>query len=256
MGEGVDEQERTGPDGMKSPLVLAISALVTILVGLGLLAGCQAQPSPTPTPTVEKTFPSPAAGGATATGVAVEGPDPIAGREVFNRLCTACHPGGQQGLGPSLVGVTDRKTTQGIVNQIRDGGSIMPAFPAAQITDRQIEDVIAFLKTLGGGATAPTASPTRVASLGQTPSPSATPLAPVAGNAQAGEQVFASNCTMCHPGGQQGLGPSLIGVTGRLSEQQLVNQVRNGSGIMPGFSGERISDAQLTDLLAYLKTLK
>ncbi|MBI4301320.1 MAG: cytochrome c [Chloroflexi bacterium] len=102
---------------------------------------------------------------------------------------------------------------------------------------------------------AATPTPTTAAA---TPTPTRAPATPTpsGGDAAAGKIIFTTNCNVCHPNGQQGVGPSLIGVTSKLTTQQITAQIRNGGGGMPAYSTSQISDAQLVDLLAYLATLK
>jgi len=76
------------------------------------------------------------------------------------------------------------------------------------------------------------------------------------GDAASGKTVFNSNCAACHPDGKQGVGPSLVGVTGKMTPEELTGQIRDGKGVMPGFPASKISDAQLGDLIAFLKTLR
>ena len=62
------------------------------------------------------------------------------------------------------------------------------------------------------------------------------------------------HCHECHPKGEGGLAPSindkpLPGFLIRL-------QVRRGLGAMPEFGPHRISDAELEDLIAYLRELR
>lgn len=69
-----------------------------------------------------------------------------------------------------------------------------------------------------------------------------------------GQQVFMAHCHQCHPGGEAGLAPALNdkplpGFLVRL-------QVRAGLGAMPAFSAREISDADLDDLVAYLRALR
>jgi mono/diheme cytochrome c family protein len=68
----------------------------------------------------------------------------------------------------------------------------------------------------------------------------------------AGQQVFMRNCYQCHPGGNAGLGPSLNGLPGFA----IRTQVRNGFGAMPAFDDKRISDQDLGNVVAYLKSLR
>jgi len=74
------------------------------------------------------------------------------------------------------------------------------------------------------------------------------------GDSARGQQVFTTSCNACHPGGRQGVGPTLAGVTSKLSDTRTIQVVRQGSGGMPAV-GASFSDQQLADLLAYLKTL-
>jgi len=68
----------------------------------------------------------------------------------------------------------------------------------------------------------------------------------------AGKSVFEANCNACHPGGDKGVGPSIKG----LSADRIRTATRQGKGAMPAFGADRISDKQLTDLIAYIETLK
>ena len=98
-------------------------------------------------------------------------------------------------------------------------------------------------------ATATTAPPPPAATATTAPPP------PAGGDPARGQQVFTSTCNACHPGGQQGLGPSLIGMAGRLSDAQITQIVRQGRGGMPA-AGAGLTDQQVADLVAYLRTLR
>jgi mono/diheme cytochrome c family protein len=82
-----------------------------------------------------------------------------------------------------------------------------------------------------------------------------TPVHPVAQTSarERGRQVFLSNCNGCHPGGGAGVGPALKNRP--IPESLVRSQVRNGRGIMPAFSPDRISDEQLEALVAYVTNL-
>jgi mono/diheme cytochrome c family protein len=69
-----------------------------------------------------------------------------------------------------------------------------------------------------------------------------------------GEQVFAVQCSQCHPGGEAGLGPSINDKP--LPTWLIRFQVRNGLGVMPGFSREQISPEDLDALLLYIVMLR
>src|SRR5688572_22618355 len=69
-----------------------------------------------------------------------------------------------------------------------------------------------------------------------------------------GLQVFTKDCHHCHPGGEAGLGPALNNkpVPGFMVRLQ----VRAGLGAMPSFSHEKLSPAELDDLVAYVLALR
>ncbi len=93
--------------------------------------------------------------------------------------------------------------------------------------------------------------------------------------AQAGEQLFAQNaCVTCHSGQPGAIGPNLAGVFGAertladgrtvvaddnyLRESIMMPLAKVGGGyqpVMPPFQG-LISEEQLMQLIAYVKTLK
>ena len=73
---------------------------------------------------------------------------------------------------------------------------------------------------------------------------------------RSGEVVFARYCNTCHPGGGLGAGPSLIRALPNLSDGQLRDIVRHGKSRMPGFTEQEISNAELDDLIGFVRGLK
>ena len=67
-----------------------------------------------------------------------------------------------------------------------------------------------------------------------------------------GEIVFSNYCSKCHDGGHSGLAPGILPVPDAL----IRFQIRHGLGVMPAFPEDRLSDAQLDDLLAYLDAIR
>lgn len=69
-----------------------------------------------------------------------------------------------------------------------------------------------------------------------------------------GASVFAANCALCHGADRAGAPPaipSLVDVTGRLSDAEIRSTVQHGRGKMPAFPS--ISDPQIDALLKYLQ---
>ncbi len=65
-----------------------------------------------------------------------------------------------------------------------------------------------------------------------------------------GQVVYARNCYHCHQGSEGGLGPALL----RLAPGPVVRtQIRTGLGVMPAFSHDEISPAEMDDLISYLR---
>ena len=86
------------------------------------------------------------------------------------------------------------------------------------------------------------------------------------GDAEAGSTIFASNCAGCHnANGSGGIGPSLLTEQGPKgwTLAQFTTVLREGkipegrelSAVMPRFSDAQLSDKQVADLLAHIKTL-
>ena len=74
--------------------------------------------------------------------------------------------------------------------------------------------------------------------------------APTAGDAAAGEQVFADNCSGCHGLNGTGAngGPSLVSMSDR---EAVLRQVRDGGGGMPAFKGS-LSEKEIQDVASYV----
>ncbi len=73
--------------------------------------------------------------------------------------------------------------------------------------------------------------------------------------APAGRQLFLRNCAHCHGADAHGdEGPDLHNLD--WSDEQIVTRVRNGKkGQMPAFAG-KLSTENLSEVIAYLRTLK
>ena len=84
----------------------------------------------------------------------------------------------------------------------------------------------------------------------------AAPQAAPSGNAEKGKQLFLKqNCYYCHgTTGQGGRDGARIAQTS-LNLQGLMRYVRKPTGAMPAFTEKILSDQELTDIYAYLKSL-
>ncbi|MGQ9677043.1 MAG: c-type cytochrome [Chloroflexota bacterium] len=95
-------------------------------------------------------------------------------------------------------------------------------------------------------ACAPAGSPTPTVP-GATP----TPLAAI-GDVARGEELFKKTCAECHS--RPGMMPEDLAT---LSPKQIRQTVRQGkNGAMPSFSESELSDQDLNDIIAYIKSLE
>jgi mono/diheme cytochrome c family protein len=97
-----------------------------------------------------------------------------------------------------------------------------------------------------------------------TPLPTTAPAAqpasmpPTGGDVAAGQAKFLTTCFGCHPNGNAGIGPALHGEAFAArypDEAAIAALVRAGRGGMPAFGSDKLSDADLTNIIAYLVSL-
>lgn len=89
-------------------------------------------------------------GGETLDLSAYEGPitgDVAAGEPVFANFCAGCHPDGGSGVGPALHARADSPAETR--HLIRHGKARMPGFGADQISDEDLENLLAYLTNFG-----------------------------------------------------------------------------------------------------------
>src|SRR5688572_8319091 len=221
----------------------------------------------------------------------------LAGMGQFRQRCADCHGTDARGVrAPDITQVwASGRTDRGLFTTVRRGVSNteMPAFPAPRTSDRDIWQILAYLRTLASPA----------------------PTEPPTGDAEHGALVFEENCAGCHRVNAVGgrLGPDLSRIGSGRSREVLLSRIRNGidesrpgfqpvtitpeSGpsirgvkknedlfsvqimdtreriqgyekdkvravedlrrsLMPVFGAERLSDSDLNDLVRYLGTLR
>jgi len=169
--------------------------------------------------------------------------DPVSGAQLFRSVgCSDCHGDNAEGaVGPPLIKL--QKTFQQFESQVRKPVGAMPnEFPPELVSEDKLIDIYAYLEHATG-------SPQNAKAAGA--APDASPI----GNAENGKALLASHgCEKCHaPGGQEGA-PGNLAKSLPDSLQGLIDYVRHPKGQMPPFAETAISDMNLADIYAYLKT--
>lgn len=154
--------------------MLVAGLIVAVLLAVGLYRWDSAQRAaeaslrPQPVAPLAASSPQPAPVAAIAAGPQlVSAPpsaagDTAAGQAVFQTKCNACHPGANAGIGPALNGAaftTRYPDNAAIAAVVRSGRGGMPAFSAAQVSDADLTNVIAYLRSLSSGAPVAAAVP-------------------------------------------------------------------------------------------------
>ena len=169
------------------------------------------------------------------TGGLAENTGGSPGAVLYQTQCAICHGGDLKGnppAFPSLVEVDARLKRAQIVETIHNGKGRMPGFPA--VADVRLDQLLEYLHHPG----APVPGMAAGAAGGTDP---------------AGRAVYAKNCALCH--GDDRLGapsnyPGLLGVRVRLSDTQILNNIHNGKGRMPGFP--RLTPVDTAAVLRFL----
>ena len=158
------------------------------------------------------------------------------GKRMFaSHGCDKCHGSEAQGvigprIGPPPV------PFPAFITLVRQPGGEMPPFTSEAVSDSELADIYAFLQSVRPPAEAD-ASPT--------------------GNADKGKRLFTSyGCYECHGLVGQGstqTGGARIGPPA-IPFQAVVAYVRHPSGQMPPYTSAVVSDQDLADIYAYLKS--
>ncbi|WP_293177307.1 cytochrome c [Oceanithermus sp.] len=220
-----------------------VGAVVSAILVLGLVWFYFAF-SPSVTDVVKGQAVEAAGEGAAA---AVEG-DAAAGKELFAAQCASCHGANAEGaFGPALAGnpiVENAASFDKIVKEGTNAG--MPPF--AQLTDKELADLRAYLASLGGAGAAPAAEPAAAA-----PAAEATATVDPAVMSE-GETVYLTNCAACHQPNGEGLGtfPALAGNANLADANLVIDRILNGAGTMPGFGGQ-LDDQKVAAVATYIR---
>ncbi len=73
-------------------------------------------------------------------------PEIVEGRKIFMDHCHQCHPSGEAGLGPALN--NKPLPAFAIRTQVRYGFGAMPAFGEDEISETELDALLAYLKAL------------------------------------------------------------------------------------------------------------
>lgn len=71
-----------------------------------------------------------------------------------------------------------------------------------------------------------------------------------------GQQAYADHCLTCHGAEGRGGGEAPKLIPFRWTYEETLNRVRHPECDMPAFSSSQLSDAQVRQIVAYLKTIK
>ena len=151
-----------------------------------------------------------------------------AGMGQFRVRCADCHGTDGRGVrGPDITQVwASGRSDDGLFKTVRGGvpNSEMPAFAAPRTSDKDIWQILAYVKTLAAPAS----------------------LEPPRGNAENGAKVFRTMCAACHKvngtGGRLGPDLSRIG-TGRSRDTMLARIRRGSEDFRAGFEPVTITPA-------------
>jgi mono/diheme cytochrome c family protein len=103
--------------------------LITSVLVLSLLVNCSARRS------------EPIVGALPLSSAQIE-----EGKQVFMAHCHQCHPGGEPGLGPAIN--NKPLPAFAIRFQVRQGFGAMPAFSPADVSEKELDAILAYLQTL------------------------------------------------------------------------------------------------------------
>jgi mono/diheme cytochrome c family protein len=158
------------------------------------------------------------------------------GKKIFAaQKCDTCHgaqgEGGSAAIrGPQIAAYSSDLAS--FTDHVRHPKDPMPAFSAGQVSDADLSDVLAYLKSIGG------------------------PSMPANANAQNGSKLFVSaGCYECHDRQGQGGGAGPRIAPNPIAFGAFLNQCRQPADQMPPYTSKVLSDAQLADIYAFLQSI-
>jgi ubiquinol-cytochrome c reductase cytochrome c subunit len=169
------------------------------------------------------------------------------GRELFVQTCSSCHGMDAQGssLAPSLIGVGAAAVDFQVSTGRMPAKEIGPEVPRKPVTftTEQIHAIAAYIASLGGGPTIP----------------SAAQVSPIGANTALGQNLFITDCAQCHnfdgAGGALTFGKYAPALTAS-TPTQIYEAMLTGPEAMPVFSDTTITPAQKRDIISYVTKLR
>ena len=183
-------------------------------------------------------------GGASAASSTQDSTQVAQGHSLFLQSCASCHGVDAQGTAeaPSLIGAgsaaVDFQMSTGRM-PAKDLTAENDRKPQTEFTQAQIYDIAAWVASLGGGPSIPSASDISTANA----------------NTALGSELFSTNCAQCHgfagAGGALTYGktaPSLNAST----PTQIYEAMLTGPEAMPVFGDGTITPSEKRDIIAYI----
>jgi mono/diheme cytochrome c family protein len=160
------------------------------------------------------------------------------GKEAFSaHMCATCHgPDGKGSVGPALA--PPPRTFPDFIRYVRQPADKMPPFTPQAVSDAELADIYAFLQS---ATSAPSSS-----------------LSKLTGNAQNGNRIYtADGCYECHGRVGQGsvqtaaprIGPPALTI------DAFARYIHAPTGNMPPYTSKVVSDQDIADIYAFLKSL-
>ncbi|WP_084965604.1 c-type cytochrome [Thermoactinospora rubra] len=171
------------------------------------------------------------------------------GRALFEQHCSSCHGLNAEGTstGPTLIGVgaaaVDFQVSSGRMPAANPGAQA-PRKPVAKwVNEDSIRQLAAYVQSLGGGPTIPTADQ----------------VDPAKGNAARGGELFRANCIQCHnwagAGGALTQGKYAPNLNSS-SPTQIYEAMVTGPQAMPVFNDTTITPEEKRDIIAYVTEVR
>ncbi len=183
------------------------------------------------------------------------------GKQLYQQNCAACHGDmGKGGVGVplALASFLDSVSDRYLFTTIREGrpGRVMPSFQ--DMSDVQVEAIVRYIRSWSKNK-APVY-----------------PLQPIKGNSANGKKLYAQHCASCHGADAKGgsgtgvtfsrprdlpiIAPSLAnsGFLAAASDAMIKHTLINGREGTPmnSFSRQGMSDSQVNDIVAYIRSLQ